>query len=114
MHHDILIGTSGWSYDEWIGPFYPRGLRKKDFLAFYSQVYYTNEINTTFYNIPSKNIVEKWAKKTPSDFIFSVKVPKVITHEAKLEVNKCRDVLDYFLATMQPLIDSKKILAFLR
>ena len=109
----ILIGTSGWSYEEWIGPFYPQGLTKKDFLSYYSQIFYTNEINTTFYNIPSRYIVESWVKKTPKDFVFTVKIPQIITHEKKLDIDKCLNDLDYFLKVMNPLIESSKLLAFL-
>ena len=113
MALDVLIGTSGWSYDEWIGPFYPKGLRKKDFLTYYSQIFYTNEINTTFYNIPPIKIVRNWVKKTPENFRFSLKIPKAITHDAKLELNRCLKLLDIFLKSIQPLINSEKLLAFL-
>ena len=109
----ILVGTSGWGYDEWVGPFYPRNLRKEDYLLFYSEVFYTNEINTTFYNIPSRWVVESWVNKTPRNFLFSAKLPQSITHEHKLDINSCLDDLDYFLKAMEPLIESRKILAFL-
>ncbi len=109
----VLIGTSGWSYDEWVGPFYPKSLTKKDFLMYYSTVFYTNEINTTFYNIPSKWVVESWTNRTPSDFLFSVKLPQTITHKNKLDINHCLDDLYYFLEVMNPLIESNKLLAFL-
>jgi len=113
MVSHILIGTSGWGYDEWIGSFYPKGLRKQDFLAYYSQIFYTTEINTTFYNIPPINIVKNWVKKTPPNFKFSAKLPKSITHEAKLELNSSLETLDVFLKVMSPLTDSDKLLAFL-
>ncbi|MFX1393318.1 MAG: DUF72 domain-containing protein [Promethearchaeota archaeon] len=113
MHTNVLIGTSGWSYDEWIGPFYPKGLTSKDFLLFYSKIFYTNEINTTFYNIPSEWVVKSWVKRTPSDFLFTAKIPKIITHENKLNINICSGDLDYFLAVMDPLLQSEKLLAFL-
>jgi len=109
----VLIGTSGWSYDEWVGPFYPKSLTNKDFLLYYSKVFYTNEINTTFYNIPSRWIVENWVKNTPSDFLFSAKIPQTITHDNKLDIDNCSDDLNYFLEAMHPLIESKKLLAFL-
>lgn len=109
----VLIGTSGWGYDEWVGPFYPRSLRKEDYLMYYSEIFYTNEINTTFYNIPSRWVVENWVKKTPSNFLFSAKLPKSVTHKHKLDVNFCLDDLDYFLRAMEPLIESKKLLSFL-
>ena len=113
MKEDVLIGTSGWGYDEWIGPFYPKGLTSKDFLLFYSNIFYTNEINTTFYNIPSEWIVRSWVKRTPSDFLFTAKIPKIITHDNKLDLTNCSEELDYFLTAMDPLIQSEKLLAFL-
>ena len=113
MKEKILIGTSGWSYDEWMGPFYPKSLNSKDFLSFYSKVYYTNEINTTFYNIPSRRVVESWAKRTPSNFLFSAKLPKTVTHKHKLDVNHCLDALNVYLDAMAPLIESEKLLSFL-
>ncbi|UCC19123.1 MAG: DUF72 domain-containing protein [Promethearchaeota archaeon] len=109
----VLIGTSGWGYDEWVGPFYPRGLRKEDYLLYYSEIFYTNEINTTFYNIPPRSIVENWVNKTPDNFLFSAKIPQSVTHEHKLNVDLCLDDLDYFLRAMEPLIESKKLLSFL-
>jgi uncharacterized protein YecE (DUF72 family) len=109
----VLIGTSGWSYDEWTGPFYPKSLTQKDFLLYYSTIFYTNEINTTFYNIPSKWVVENWVKRTPSEFLFSAKIPQIITHENKLDLDICLGDLNYFLEVMNPLIESNKLLAFL-
>ena len=109
----ILVGTSGWGYDEWVGPFYPRNLRKEDYLLYYSEIFYTNEINTTFYNTPSQWVVESWVNKTPKNFLFSVKLPQTVTHEHKLDTNYCLEDLDYFLRAMDPLINSKKLLAFL-
>ena len=71
MVDELLIGTSGWGYDEWIGPFYPKGLKPRDFLPYYSKIFRTNEINTTFYQIPSKRVVTNWARKTAEDFKFT-------------------------------------------
>ena len=113
MALDVLIGTSGWGYDEWIGPFYPKGLRKEEYLTYYSHIFHTNEINTTFYNIPSINVVERWVEKTPENFKFSAKIPKAITHDAKLRIRESLKIVDYFLKAMQPLMDAKKLLAFL-
>ncbi len=109
----ILVGTSGWGYDEWVGPFYPKNLRKEDYLLYYSEIFYTNEINTTFYNIPSRWVVENWANKTPQNFLFSAKIPQSVTHEHKLDSKSCLDDLDNFLRVMDPLIESKKLIAFL-
>lgn len=113
MKSKVLIGTSGWGYEEWIGPFYPKGLTSKDFLLYYSKIFYTNEINTTFYNIPSEGIVRSWVKRTPSNFFFTAKIPKIITHDNKLDLKNCSEDLEYFLKVMQPLTETKKLLAFL-
>jgi uncharacterized protein YecE (DUF72 family) len=113
MTQKILIGTSGWGYDEWIGPFYPKSLKKEDFLLYYSEIFFTNEINTTFYNTPSRWIVQNWVNKTPSNFMFSAKVPQIITHENKLDIDACSRDLDYFLDSMSPLVEAKKLLSFL-
>lgn len=113
MSEKTYIGCSGWSYDDWVGPFYPKSLNSKDFLNYYSKIFYTNEINTTFYNIPSKWIVESWVKRTPDDFVFSAKIPKIITHENKLDLAECHHHLDVYLKVMNPMIESGKLLAFL-
>jgi len=113
MKKKILIGTSGWGYDEWLGPFYPKSLKKEDYLSYYSEIFYTNEINTTFYNIPSKWVVKSWADKTPSDFLFTAKVYQSITHEHKLDIDGCFRDLQIFLDAMDPLIASNKLLGFL-
>jgi uncharacterized protein YecE (DUF72 family) len=109
----VLIGTSGWGYDEWVGPFYPKGLKKEGYLSYYSKVYYTNEINTTFYNIPNKWVVDNWVKKTPENFVFTAKIPQTITHKSKLDCDECLNDLDIFLDAMSPLISAKKLKAFL-
>lgn len=109
----ILIGTSGWSYDDWVGPFYPKSLKKKDFFTYYSQIFYTNEINTTFYNIPAKWIVKNWVEKSPQNFLFSAKIPRKITHEYKLNIEECWEDLEIYLDVMDPLIEAKKLIAFL-
>jgi len=113
MVSKILVGTSGWGYDEWIGPFYPKSLKKEDFLLFYSEVFYTNEINTTFYNVPSRWVVQNWVNKTPSNFLFSAKIPQTITHENKLDIDLCLNDLNHYLNSMEPLINAKKLLSFL-
>ena len=113
MVSKILVGTSGWGYDEWIGPFYPKSLTQEDFLLFYSEVFYTNEINTTFYNVPSRWVVQNWVNKTPSNFLFSAKIPQTITHEHKLDIDLCLKNLNHYLNSMEPLIKAKKLLSFL-
>ncbi len=113
VEKNIFVGTSGWSYDVWLGTFYPKSLKAEDYLIYYSKIFYTNEINTTFYNIPSKWVVNNWMKRTPKNFLFSAKIPQTITHVKKLDVNGCLDDLNYFLSVMDPLISSGKLLSFL-
>lgn len=95
----IYIGTQGWNYEGWTGPFYPRGTAKKDMLGLYSKIFNTVEIDSTFYAIPPANSVEGWAKRTPADFKFSVKLPSEITHKNRLQDSK--DYLNQFLNRIQ-------------
>lgn len=113
MVNKVLVGTSGWGYEEWIGPFYPRSLKKEDYLLYYSEIFYTNEINTTFYNIPSRWVVKNWVKKTPTNFLFSAKIPQVITHTYKLDIDLCLNDLDHYLNSIEPLIEANKLLSLL-
>jgi uncharacterized protein YecE (DUF72 family) len=109
----VFIGTSGWGYDEWVGQFYPKSLKKEDYLNYYSKVYYTNEINTTFYNTPNKWVVNNWVNKTPDDFFFTAKIPQSVTHKSKLDCDECLNDMDIYLDAMSPLIIAKKLKAFL-
>ena len=79
---NILLGTSGWSYREWEGSFYRRGEKHK--LRAYSRLFQTVEIDSTFYRYPSKGMVMGWSRYSPSNFVFTAKLPRVITHEKKL------------------------------
>ncbi|MCW4001664.1 MAG: DUF72 domain-containing protein [Candidatus Bathyarchaeota archaeon] len=84
--NNILLGTSGWSYREWIGSFYKK--REKSMLKAHSKVFKTVEINSTFYAYPSKGTVMGWVKYSPEDYVFSAKLPKVITHEKLLNLKE--------------------------
>ena len=103
------IGCSGWSYTSWKGPFYPPNLENSDWLRFYSQVFDYVEIDSSFYRIPNQFMVKNWVKRTPDNFRFTAKFPKVITHD-KLLVDVEEEV-ELFLENMQPLRD--KTLALL-
>ena len=99
----LNIGCSGWSYEGWKGNFYPKKMENKDYLSYYSKLFKFVEVDSTYYHIPSKSTVRGWKDKTPTDFRFSLKFPKVITHEKKLEdVIKPLSILFYAL---EPLID---------
>ena len=82
---NIHIGTSGWHYDHWSGPFYPEDLSKDEFLSYYSKVFHTVEINNSFYHLPSEETFTKWRDTVPDGFIFSVKASRYITHMKKLK-----------------------------
>jgi uncharacterized protein YecE (DUF72 family) len=81
----IHIGTSGWHYDHWRGPFYPEDLASADFLQFYQQKFHTVEINNSFYRLPSEKALVDWREAVPSGFIFAVKGSRFITHMKKLK-----------------------------
>jgi uncharacterized protein YecE (DUF72 family) len=81
---NILVGTSGYTYDSWKGRFYPEDLPKAQWMHYYTQHFKTLEINATFYRFFSKEIYQKWYDKTPDDFVFVIKGPKLITHQKKL------------------------------
>jgi uncharacterized protein YecE (DUF72 family) len=83
MH--VLVGTSGYSYKEWKGPFYPKDLPAAGFLGFYADAFKTVEINNTFYRMPTAKLVEGWASEVPEGFTFALKAPQRITHTAKLK-----------------------------
>ena len=97
------IGCSGWSYEGWKGNFYPKKMGNKDYLSYYSRFFKFVEVDSTYYHIPSRSTVRGWRDKTPDDFKFSFKFPKVVTHEKKLEeVAKPLSILFY---SLEPLID---------
>jgi uncharacterized protein YecE (DUF72 family) len=105
---DLLIGTSGWSYNEWSGVFYPSSSANK--LSYYSKVFETVEIDSTFYAYPTKGLVLGWARYTPDNFVFSAKLPQLLTHEKKLDLNKGVEAdLIRFLSLLKPLIATGKL-----
>lgn len=85
----ILIGTSGWSYDDWVGPFYPREManKKGERFTYYTRYFNTVEINSTFYRPPGEFQVNSWLKKAPKGFEYSVKMPQLVTHKALVDGN---------------------------
>ncbi len=99
----LHIGCSGWSYKDWLGPFYPKNLEPGEYLKFYSSVFDCVEIDSSFYRIPSASLVEQWRKSTPDNFLFSPKLPKKITHENKLL--NFQSNLAYFYSVMARLGD---------
>ena len=99
----ILIGCSGWSYPDWAGPFYPEGMAPGEYLGWYADRFPIVEVDSTFYRVPSKGMVQGWREKTPKDFRFALKVPQVITHQKQLR--GCEADVDEFVASILPLGD---------
>ena len=83
----ILIGTSGWHYDSWRGPFFPRGLPLKNQLQFYASQFPTTELNGVFYRTPTQAAVRSWNEQTGRNFVFAWKASRFITHWKRLSAN---------------------------
>lgn len=125
---DIHIGTSGWHYHQWIGPFYPLGMRPKDFLGYYAGQFRTVEINATFYRLPSRQAVMEWRDGSPPDFVFAAKGSRFITHMKKLRdpeasIQRYFDLIELLGDKLGPIIfqlpprwhfDLKRLATFLK
>ncbi len=105
----VYVGCSGWSYDAWLGHFYPANLERKEFLKYYSQVFNFVEIDSSFYSPPNLFMTKRWASLTPDNFRFAAKFPRSITHEKRLADPEKE--LRYFFYVMGPL--RHKLLALL-
>jgi uncharacterized protein YecE (DUF72 family) len=90
------VGTSGYSYKEWKGSFYPKDLPAGEMLAHYARRLGTVEINNTFYRMPSKAILERWAQEVPEGFCFVLKAAQRITHQRRLSTASAPDVSYFF------------------
>ncbi|MBI4541798.1 MAG: DUF72 domain-containing protein [Gemmatimonadetes bacterium] len=84
MAGTILLGTQGWNYTAWVGPFFPEHSRPADFLRLYARAFGTVEVDSTFYAIPPAKTVRGWADRVPGNFVFALKMPQEITHERRL------------------------------
>ena len=81
----LLAGTSGFSYKEWLGSFYPEKLPADEMLRYYADRFSTVEINNTFYRMPAESMLARWAEEVPGHFAFTLKAPRRITHEKRLK-----------------------------
>jgi uncharacterized protein YecE (DUF72 family) len=97
----ILVGTSGWSYKEWKGSFYPAKLPQEEMLSFYASRFSTVEVNNSFYRIPSEKVLAGWAEQVPPEFRFILKASRRITHNSRLAEED--GSLEYFLRAVNPL-----------
>lgn len=106
----LHVGTSGYSYKEWKGSFYPEKIPAKEMLHFYSERLSTVEINATFYRLPQKSTLENWKEQVPKSFRFSLKAPQRITHFKRL--NEVGDDTKYFLEIAATLEDQLGVVLF--
>ena len=97
----IYVGTSGYSYKEWKGKFYPEKISPGEMLRYYSGRLDTVEINNTFYHMPRESVLISWAGQVPDDFVFALKAPQVITHLKRLR-NVVQEV-EYLFTTLSVL-----------
>lgn len=105
----IYIGTAGYSYKDWIGPFYPEGIKNSNMLQYYSEHFKFVEINSSFYNMPGIQLFKSIARKTPQDFKVSVKLYRGFTHERSANPGEAGK----FIYSIQPLIESGKLVCIL-
>jgi uncharacterized protein YecE (DUF72 family) len=99
--HPLYVGTSGWTYSDWPGVFYPREVKAADRLSYYATQFDALEINATFYRLPSAAMIAAWNRRLPADFQLVVKGPRSVTHQARL-VN-CEAELAGFFEKVQQL-----------
>jgi len=97
----IRLGTSSFTADGWNGAFYPKGMKSADYLSYYSSRFDTVEVDSTFYRCPTIEAVRNWMLKTPTGFIFSLKVPQTITHQRMLV--DCDKEFEEFVGALQGL-----------
>ncbi len=104
----LLLGTQGFAFDDWVGPFYPPGTPKAAYLERYAERFATVEIDSTFYGTPRPSVVRGWYDRTPAGFLFAAKFPRTITHDKKLVEAEAE--ADEFVAVMQLLEDKLGLL----
>src|ERR1700747_49503 len=100
-----FIGCSGFHYKEWKGIFYPEKLPQRKWFEYYSSRFNTLELNTTFYRFPQLGVLQNWYEKSPADFRFSVKAPRLITHYKQF--NDSRQLLADFYGTIREGLQDK-------
>src|SRR5437763_286286 len=110
----IHIGTSGYSYEDWKGYFYPVDIKDNEMLSYYSQDFKTTEINYTYYRMPAARTLAAMASKVPDDFVFTIKASKELTHEREAEEGGgTPENFRAFAQAVQPLVDAGKFGAVL-
>ncbi|KMQ50239.1 hypothetical protein CHISP_2809 [Chitinispirillum alkaliphilum] len=98
---NLLLGTSGWTYEHWKERFYPKELSKQKWFGYYTHHFDTVELNASFYRIPTAKVTQGWFNRSPENFRFAVKFSRLITHVKKLK--DCQRELDWFFSVFEPL-----------
>lgn len=98
---ELYVGTSGYSYKEWKGIFYPEKIAPKEMLRFYGEHLNAVEINYTFHHMPTERVLAPWAERVPDDFVFALKAPQVVTHRKRLK--DVEEEADFLFRTVQVL-----------
>jgi uncharacterized protein YecE (DUF72 family) len=107
---NLFVGTSGYSYKEWKGNFYPEDLPAKEMLAYYAQRLPAVEINNTFYRLPQPTMIENWKEQVPESFRFSIKATQRITHIKRLK--NCTEETKYLIETAKLLGERLGVVLF--
>jgi uncharacterized protein YecE (DUF72 family) len=107
---NLYVGTSGYSYKEWKGSFYPEKIPAKEMLRYYAERLSTVEINATFYRMPQQSMLENWKEQVPETFRFSLKAPQRITHFKRLK--ETDEETKYFLETAAVLAEQLGVVLF--
>lgn len=105
----IYVGTSGFQYDDWVGPYYPEGLPKENWLSFFAEEFHTLEINFTYYRMPTARGLAGMARKVPAGFLFAVKATQEMTHARERDAA----IFENFKAALAPLREENKFGAIL-
>ncbi|MBV9270432.1 MAG: DUF72 domain-containing protein [Candidatus Eremiobacteraeota bacterium] len=105
----IYVGTSGYSYKDWIGPFYPEGTKQPGMLEYYAQYFPCVEINATYYSVMSEKSFAGMSDRTPKGFRFSIKMPGAVTHLPKSKALRVPDEAREFRENIEPMREAKKL-----
>ncbi|HOK08867.1 MAG TPA: DUF72 domain-containing protein [Candidatus Hydrogenedens sp.] len=105
---NIYIGTSGWSYPHWAkGVFYPKSVPTQNWLIYYASIFNAVEVNSTFYRLPNPSLLKKWLDITPTNFMFSIKIWRRISHDLRLK-NVHKEIDDFYQSVL-PLQEKIKV-----
>ncbi len=108
----VLVGTSGYAFKEWKGPFYPEDLSDDAMLQYYGTQFPTVEINNTFYRLPKEHVLAEWASQVPDEFRIVIKASQRITHHARLKADEAASPLEFLLKNVAVLGDKLGAILF--